>query len=90
MNRRTDPEKTSQTHHDSRSDENPGTPVPPPHPTGPEAGPEAGAAPAGTGQATGGSMRQPDPRPRDDYERDDPDERAGLRRPRGGTPNVAR
>ncbi|NRF68212.1 hypothetical protein HLB44_14560 [Aquincola sp. S2] len=32
----------------------------------------------------------PDERPRDDYERDDPDERAGLRRPRGGTPNVPR
>jgi hypothetical protein len=32
----------------------------------------------------------PDERPRDDYEPDDPDERAGLRRPRGGTPNVPR
>jgi hypothetical protein len=34
---------------------------------------------------------QPEPAARDDgHERDDPDERAGLRRPRGGTPNVPR
>ena len=34
--------------------------------------------------------RQPEATERDDHERDDPDERAGLRRPRGGTPNVPR
>ncbi len=33
---------------------------------------------------------QPEAAQPDDYERDDPDERAGLRRPRGGTPNVPR
>ena len=33
---------------------------------------------------------EPEAAARDDYDRDDPDERAGLRRPRGGTPNVPR
>jgi len=36
------------------------------------------------------TRKQPEPTARDDHERDDPDERAGLRRPRGGTPNVPR
>jgi hypothetical protein len=36
------------------------------------------------------TRRQPEASERDDYDRDDPDERAGLRRPRGGTPNVPR
>lgn len=36
------------------------------------------------------TRQQPEATQPDDYERDDPDERAGLRRPRGGTPNVPR
>jgi hypothetical protein len=36
------------------------------------------------------TRRQPEATEPDDHERDDPDERAGLRRPRGGTPNVPR
>lgn len=53
-----------------------GAPAPSPKPPPPR-----------TGEA---AHDMPDERPRDDYERDDPDERAGLRRPRGGTPNVPR
>jgi hypothetical protein len=36
------------------------------------------------------TRQQPEATEPSDYERDDPDERAGLRRPRGGTPNVPR
>lgn len=58
--------------------------TPPSRPTGP-----APKDPKLTG--TDNTRTQPEAQARDDgHERDDPDERAGLRRPRGGTPNVAR
>jgi hypothetical protein len=47
-------------------------------------------SPSPADDAPDATQRQPDPQPRDDYEPDDPNERAGLRRPRGGTPNVPR